>query len=200
VKRSAGGSAGAIAPPQEGHADDARTTLACVHVAQRANTRLTRGEPSRTHLNALAAPPTMGRIAAVVWGLVGVVPIVGGALEIPDRIGEITSGYGVRDARTILFGASLSVALGLLAFGCAWREWRGKRVSGWLVLPAATLTAGVFEVAFLVRASWELVRWTALLASPFALWFLGPALVGGALIVGLTRLAEGRASRFAKPR
>jgi ABC-type thiamin/hydroxymethylpyrimidine transport system permease subunit len=123
----------------------------------------------------------MGRVAAVVWAFAGSVVLLAALLEVPSRLGDISSGYAVGDAMAVLIGSGIAAVAGALSLYAGWRAWNGRR-SWALALPAMILVSGaVFALAFTQRLR-DVLGFIPLLASPYGLWFiwfLGPALLGG---------------------
>lgn len=123
----------------------------------------------------------MGRVAAVVWAIAGAFVLVASLAEVPVRVGEISRGYGVRDASMILVGIAIGAVAATLGFFASWRAWRG-RPSAWLALAPMVLATGAIVWGAIVGDLREGFGILPLLASPYGLMFLLPfSLVPGAL-------------------
>ena len=122
----------------------------------------------------------MGRFAAIVWALAGAFVLVAALAEIPTRNGEISRGYGVRDARMILVGATIGMVASALAFVGGWRAWLG-RSSAWFALAAMVLAVGGLVFGIITGHPERALGYVPLLASPYGVWLLPMALVPGGL-------------------
>lgn len=136
----------------------------------------------------------MGRVAATVWAIAGALVLLAALVEIPGRLREISAGYGVRDARTLLVGCAIGIAAGLLALLGARRAWR-RKPSVWLALPAMLLAAGAVHAGVSTGHVERTLGFVPLLASPYGVWFLPPMLVWGGLSTVAVWAVDSRASR-----
>lgn len=141
-------------------------------------------------------PPRVGRVAAVVWAIAGAFVLVGSLAEIPVRMGEISRGYGVQDARMILVGVAVGIVAAALAAAASRRAWHG-RTSAWLALLPMVLATGAIVWSVIVGDLRQGFAMLPLLASPYGIMFLLPfSLIPGALatlvVWGIDRFASRR--------
>lgn len=130
----------------------------------------------------------MGRPAAIAWGMLAALVALGALLDVPERVGMIVDGFGVRDATTVLVGTAVAlVAAGLATLGVR-RAWQGGN-GAWLALPAAIIACGAIRGAMVTGIeSWPF--WTAATGSPFGIFFLPPSLLFGGLLVLVVHLVD----------
>lgn len=125
----------------------------------------------------------MVRVLPWVFGFAGALVVFAALLDAPSRLAAIERGSGVTDARAILMGDLVALAVGAGAFAAAAFSSRA-RWTRWLGVPALVLSGAAVLYAVILRdpgALWESIPF---LASVYGLtWMFGPLLATTAVVI-----------------